>query len=108
MYPFPNEKGKGVRESRSQDAFALVMGTLYHGAGSSVNRGGYKILEYLHKKLLQNYTIHPTSYIVRLHNPTGGLRQLHAAVHGPALEKPVGLLLAHAVYIHEELFGLPD
>lgn len=41
-------------------------------------------------------------------NPTGGLRQLHAAVHGPALEKPVGLLLAHAVYIHEELLGLPD
>ena len=100
--------GKGVRESHSQDALALVLGTLYHGAGSSVNGRGYKILEYLHKKILQNYTIRTTSYIVRLHDPTGGLRQLYAAVHGPALEKPVGLLLAHTVYIHEELLGLSD
>ena len=52
MYPFPNEKGKGVRESRSQDAFALAMVSLYYNKGGAVNGGVYKILGKENKKIL--------------------------------------------------------
>ena len=48
------------------------------------------------------------SHAVALDDPPGGLLQLDPGVHGPAAEEAVGLLLAHAVYIHEELLGLPD
>ena len=48
------------------------------------------------------------SQAIALYDLPGGLPQLDAAVHGPAAKEAVGLLLAHAIHVHQQLFGPVD